>query len=232
MREIRDGRDRRGRVHDQQIDQPRTPLLQLTGRVQPRLRVPGRRRGRHLVQVQEQRLTERGQHMTRQQIGVDQCVDPTPCHPRTEPQRRLERVETAPLVRLAPADALVRRRHRFPVGVGLRHPLQEPLQRVLDTLVHDLHVRVVRRPRVLRDLGSDRPYDLFGDVVEEGSEMVVQTRRERLERALGLLGPRCGVRGLDLLQNAESGHAAAPSAHGKWGTLTLPARILPSLIGD
>ncbi|XES01162.1 hypothetical protein HEP87_62405 [Streptomyces sp. S1D4-11] len=125
--------------------------------------------------MQEQRLAERGQHIARQQFGVDQRVDPTPRHPRAEPQRGLERVETAPLVRLAPPDAPVGLLHRLPVGVRLRHPLQEPLQSVLDTPLHDLHVRVVRRARVLRDLGLDRPYDLFPDVGEERSEMVVQT---------------------------------------------------------
>ncbi|PWI13764.1 hypothetical protein DI272_06110 [Streptomyces sp. Act143] len=192
MCQFRDGLRRRRRVGGRQVDQARPALLELTGGMQPGLGVPGGRGLGRLVQVQEQGLAERPQHGVRQQIGVHQCVHPAPGHPRPEPQRRLERVQAAPLLGLPAPDASVGLLRRLPVAVRLPHPFQEPVEGVVHTPAHRLHAGVVRGARVLGDLGPDRPFDLLGDAGEERSEVMVQTREQRRERTAPVIGHHGG----------------------------------------
>ncbi|XMA39142.1 hypothetical protein O1157_27945 [Streptomyces albogriseolus] len=204
--EVGDGLRRDRRVGRQQVDQPPPPLLQFTGGVQPGLGVPGGGRGGHLVEVQEYGLAQRDEHVRRQPVDLEEFAHPAPGHPGADPQRRLERVETAPLVGLALPDPPVRGPDVLPVGPGARQTGEEAFQGLRHTPFDDVRVRLVRGAGVLGDLDADGPDDLLGDLVEERAQVVQEFGWQGGERRVtaGRSGPGAG----------SVGHGA-PSV---WGT--------------
>src|SRR5690606_29974379 len=142
-----------------------------------------------------------------------------------EPQRRLEGVEAAPLVGLALPDAPVRGPDVLPVGAGTGQPGQEALQGLFDPPVHDVHVRLVRRPGVLGDLGADGAHDVLGDLAEERPQVVLEFGRQVLRPGVvswrwgpgvGVVSPR-GRSGAGVVHGAPS-----VSGTSKAGSVTLP----------
>ena len=124
--------------------------------------------GRELVDVGEDRLGEQHERLGRQTRLQAQSGQPPPGHAGTGPVGRQQRVQRAAGTDLSPPE--VQRdgatADRAPAG-----QLHELGQRALHASPHRARA-TLQRPRVRRDLRSDRVHDLLGQRRKMGSEHV------------------------------------------------------------
>ena len=154
--EIRDRLPGDRRVGDDQVEQPPAAPLQLPRHLGAGLGEAFRAGRGELVQVQEQGLTHRPDHVDAQAAPDRLLAQHAPGDPGPEAQRRLERLEAAPLGRLDPADVAEQVRGGLARGARIGD-LQHELRR---GLVHGAADRtgvgLVVRPGVLRHFPLDR----------------------------------------------------------------------------
>ncbi len=156
------------RVGDEQVEQPPPAALHFTTGLGARLGEALGAGGGQFVEVQEDGLTDPGEHVGVEAAAPGGQVQPAPGDTGTESQRRLERLEAASFGRLDAADVAEQLRRPFARRRGIGDLLRELMQRMADRPADCGVVGVIVRPRVLRYLPLDRADHFLGREVQFG----------------------------------------------------------------
>jgi len=140
-----------------------------------------------LVQEQEDRFAERGEHPAVHGPARRLLAQPAPGHPRPNPQRQLQRLKAAPFRGLISANVAKHLRGPVVGGAGVGDPLDELLDGVGYRLADGGPVGVILRARILRHPTLNRLDHFLGHRVQPGQhELHILRRHARPGSGAGL----------------------------------------------